>query len=56
MLPVDPVTVRAAFGLIKMQTTAEKKLPEREAEEAEDTVTGTSIAKGNRKREGERKA
>lgn len=29
MLAVDPVTVRAAFCLIKMQTTAEKKLPER---------------------------
>lgn len=53
MLPVDPVTVRAAFGIIKMQTTAEKKLPEREEEKAkaEKTETGTSIAKGSRQKE-----
>lgn len=61
MLAVDPVTVRAAFYLIKMQTTAEKKLPERRRrsssrKRAGDSATGTSIAKGNNTAKKKRKA
>lgn len=38
MLAVDPVTVQAAFCLIKMQTTAEKKLPEQRRSRNRETL------------------